>query len=87
MDIASAMEIINIAEKYVPAPTKPAVNFEHLAHAQKMACTECHSDPESGVLKFEVGEIKGMKNDFHDKLCIDCHTKQRVKKTCNTCHK
>lgn len=87
MEIASAMEIINIAEKYVPEPTKPAVNFEHLVHAQKMACTECHSEPESGTLKFEPGEVKGMKNAFHEKLCIDCHTKQRVKKSCNTCHK
>lgn len=87
MDIASAMEIINIADKYVPAPTKPAVNFEHFEHAKKLACTECHEEPESGTLKFDPGVVKGMKNAFHDKLCIDCHTKMRVKKTCNTCHK
>ena len=87
MDIASAIETINLAERHVAKATKTAVIFEHFAHAERIACTTCHADPEAGSLKFVPGEIKGMKNAFHDELCIKCHTEMRVPKTCNTCHK
>jgi nitrate/TMAO reductase-like tetraheme cytochrome c subunit len=87
MDIASAIETIDLAEKYVPAPTKAAVVFPHFEHAERLACATCHADPEAGSLKFVPGEVKGMKNAFHDQLCIKCHTEMRVPKTCATCHK
>jgi nitrate/TMAO reductase-like tetraheme cytochrome c subunit len=87
MEIVEAVEIINLAEMHVASPTKPAVNFPHKDHAERLACTECHSEPENGILKVELGEIKGMKNDFHEKVCFDCHKKNRVSKSCNTCHK
>ncbi|PLX66515.1 MAG: cytochrome C [Denitrovibrio sp.] len=82
------IEVINLGEKYAPNGKKPAVKFEHKAHAEKLECTNCHSDPEGGVLKVEVPEeVKGTNNVFHKKLCITCHKEKKVKKSCNTCHK
>lgn len=85
MAMIEGIEIIDLAAKYVPAPTKPAVKFDHKGHAERLACTECHSEP--GVLKVAVGEVKGVKNVFHDELCITCHKQKKAKTSCNTCHK
>ncbi|WP_022851015.1 cytochrome c3 family protein [Limisalsivibrio acetivorans] len=86
MEIVEAVDTINLAERYVADPSKPAVIFQHKMHAENLACTECHAEPEMGTLKVEIGEVKGMKNAFHDKLCIDCHKERRVSRSCNTCH-
>lgn len=85
MAMLEGSETINLAERHVPAPTKPAVIFDHKGHAERVACADCHSEP--GVLKFEVTEVKGSKNVFHDELCIKCHKERKVKASCNTCHK
>ncbi len=85
MAMLEGSESINIAERHVPAPTKPAVIFDHKGHAERLACAECHSEP--GVLKVEIKEVKGTKNVFHDELCIKCHKEKKVKTSCNTCHK
>lgn len=85
MAMLEGSETINLAERHVPAPTKPAVIFDHKGHAERVACADCHSEP--GVLKFEITEVKGSKNVFHDELCIKCHKERKVKASCNTCHK
>ncbi|WP_303851034.1 cytochrome c3 family protein [Seleniivibrio woodruffii] len=85
MAMLEGSETINLAERHVPAPTKAPVIFDHKGHAERVACAECHSEP--GVLKFEVKEVKGSKNVFHDELCIKCHKEKKVKTSCNTCHK
>ena len=85
MAMLEGSETINLAERHVPAPTKPAVIFDHKGHAERVACADCHSEP--GVLKFEVKEVKGTKNVFHDELCIKCHKEKKAKTSCNTCHK
>lgn len=87
MSILEGLEQLNLAERHVPSPTKPAVIFEHKEHASRLACENCHSDPEGGVLKFEVTEVKGTKNPFHTELCIKCHKEEKVSTSCNTCHK
>jgi nitrate/TMAO reductase-like tetraheme cytochrome c subunit len=87
LSIIEGMEELNMAERHVPAPTKPAVIFAHKAHAEKLACESCHADPSAGQLKFEVGEVKGMKNVFHEELCLKCHKEMKVKTSCNDCHK
>ncbi|ADD67265.1 hypothetical protein Dacet_0467 [Denitrovibrio acetiphilus DSM 12809] len=87
MSIIEGLEVLDLAERYVPDPTKPAVQFEHKDHAEKLACATCHEDPEAGLLKFEPGEVKGTKNAFHEELCIKCHKEMKVKKSCSTCHK
>lgn len=86
MQIVDAIPTINMQEKFVPNPTKPAVIFPHKDHASKFACTTCHAKAGEGELKFEVGEVKGMGNPFHKKLCITCHKKEHAKTSCNTCH-
>jgi len=82
------LEIINLGEKYAPNGKKAHVKFEHKMHAEQLECTNCHSDPESGVLIVEVPEeVKGNNHVFHKDLCIDCHKKKKVKRSCTTCHK
>jgi len=85
MAMLEGSETINLAERHVPAPTKAAVIFDHKGHAERVACADCHSEP--GVLKFEITEVKGSKNVFHDERCIKCHKERKVKASCNTCHK
>lgn len=87
MSMLEGLEQIDLGERHVPDGTKPAVIFEHKAHAEYTACTTCHADPEMGELKFEVGEVKGMKNVFHEELCLKCHKEQKVRTSCNDCHK
>jgi nitrate/TMAO reductase-like tetraheme cytochrome c subunit len=88
MSILEGLEVIDLGERYAPEGKKPAVMFEHKMHAEKLECTNCHADPESGMLKIEVPEVvKGTNNVFHKELCITCHKEKRVKKSCNTCHK
>jgi len=86
MSIIEGLEQIDLAERHVADPKKDAVIFEHKEHAERVACTSCHADPEAGQLKFEIGEVKGTNNVFHKELCIPCHKEEKVKTSCNTCH-
>jgi len=86
--IIEGLEVIDLKEKYAPNGKKAAVMFQHKMHAEKLECSNCHSDPEGGVLKVEVPEVvKGNNHVFHKGLCITCHKEKKVKKSCNTCHK
>lgn len=88
MSILEGLETIDLKERHAPEGKKKAVVFEHKAHAERLACTTCHEDPEAGMLKIEVPEVvKGTKNVFHEELCIKCHKEMKVKKSCSTCHK
>lgn len=88
MEIVEGVAELNMAEKYVPKPSKPAVMFPHKFHAEKMSCQTCHENPEEGKLHVEVpAEIKGMNNVFHKELCLTCHKKEKKgPTTCNKCH-
>jgi len=88
MEIAEGIEDMNMAERHVASPTKPAVMFPHKFHAEKMSCQTCHEVPEEGKLHVEIpAEVKGMNNVFHKKLCLDCHKKEKKgPKSCNQCH-
>lgn len=84
-----APEEVNIAENHGIATTKKLVIFPHKSHAEKLACEECHSKPEEGVLKVEITKLDGTNNSFHKELCFPCHKEMKVKAgtACNTCHK
>jgi len=84
-----APEEINLAEQHGIKSTKKAVIFKHKEHAERLACGECHSNPEEGKLKFEITNLSGTNNDFHKQLCFPCHKENKVPKgtSCTTCHK
>lgn len=85
MAMLQGSEVINLAERHVPAPTKDPVKFAHKDHASRIKCSECHKEP--GVLKFEVKDVKGPQNVFHTELCVKCHKEQHASTSCTTCHK
>lgn len=85
MAMLQGSEVINLAERHVPAPTKDPVMFPHKDHASRIKCSECHKEP--GVLKFEVKDVKGPQNVFHTELCVKCHKEQHASTSCTTCHK
>ena len=79
--------------------TKPAVTFDHKAHAEKAKgnCQACHHKDEKGKEQ-KCSACHGAKADgkkvelkeaFH-KTCKDCHKKDAAKKAptkCDDCHK
>ena len=78
--------------------TKPAVTFDHKAHADKIGkCAECHHKDAAGkeqkCFNCHKAEKKGdavsLKDAMHTK-CKDCHSKDATKKAptkCDGCHK
>lgn len=82
-------EEVNIAENHGIKTTKKPVVFPHKSHAERLACQECHSKPEEGILKVELTKLEGANNSFHKELCFPCHKEMKVEKgtSCNTCHK
>ena len=88
MEMLEGSEIIDLGERYAPNGKKAPVKFEHKMHAEKLECTNCHAEAGDSTLLVEVPEeVKGNNHVFHKELCITCHKKKKVKKSCNTCHK
>ena len=76
--------------------TKPAVTFDHKAHADRVKgnCKACHHKDEAGKEQ-KCSACHGAKADgkkvelkeaFH-KTCKDCHKKENGPSKCDGCHK
>jgi len=76
--------------------TKPAVTFDHKAHADRVKgnCKACHHKDEAGKEQ-KCSACHGAKADgkkvelkeaFH-KTCKDCHKKENAPTKCDGCHK
>ena len=76
--------------------TKPAVTFDHKAHADRVKgnCKACHhkdeAGKEQGCSKCHGDKADGkkveLKEAFH-KTCKDCHKKMNGPTKCDGCHK
>ncbi|MBP2684238.1 MAG: hypothetical protein H6Q79_2277 [Deltaproteobacteria bacterium] len=78
--------------------TKPAVTFNHKAHAERIKnCAECHHKDAAGKEQScfachkaeKKGDVVAFKDAMHTK-CKDCHAKDATKKAptkCDGCHK
>ncbi|MFZ2225222.1 MAG: cytochrome c3 family protein [Candidatus Deferrimicrobium sp.] len=78
--------------------SKPAVTFNHKAHADRIGkCAECHHKDAAGKEQKcfnchkaeKVGAAASLKDAMHAK-CKDCHAKDASKKAptkCDGCHK
>ena len=82
-------ETMNLKDRFAVEGKKPAVIFPHRAHQEKLACTKCHDSGQGGHLSIVPQNKKGMKNDFHKKICWPCHVEMKVPKgkSCKTCHR
>jgi Class III cytochrome C family len=77
--------------------TKPAVTFNHKAHAERIKkCAECHHKDAAGkeqkcfaCHKAEKKDDAVALKDAMHKVCKDCHSKDATKKAptkCDGCH-